>query len=165
MPIPVIRGKVWKFGDNISTDFMMPGFAMGGTAQDRASYCMRANRPEFAQQVQRGDVIVAGRNFGCGSSRPAAANLMTLGVGCVIAESFGRIFFRNSINLGFPVLDCKGIPDAFSEGDVMEADFETAEIKNGTTGKLLRAQPLPDIAKRILVAGGMVALLKEEYKR
>ena len=165
MPIPVIRGKVWKFGDNISTDFMMPGFAMGGTPQERASYCMRANRPEFAQQVQPGDVIVAGRNFGCGSSRPAAANLITLGVGCVIAESFGRIFFRNSINLGFPLLDCRGIQEAFAEGDILEADFETAEIRNLTTGRLLRAQPIPEIAKRILATGGIVALLREEYKK
>jgi 3-isopropylmalate/(R)-2-methylmalate dehydratase small subunit len=90
---------------------------------------------------------------------------MTLGVGCVIAESFGRIFFRNSINLGFPLLDCKGIQDAFAEGDILEANFETAEIKNLTTGKLFRAQPLPEIAQRILVAGGMVALLREEYKK
>jgi 3-isopropylmalate/(R)-2-methylmalate dehydratase small subunit len=165
MAISIIRGKVWKFGDNISTDFMMPGFAQGATPQERAGYCMRANRPEFAQEVKPGDVIVAGRNFGCGSSRPAAANLMTLGVGCVVAESFGRIFFRNSLNLGFPVLDCRGVYEAFSEGDVVEADFATAEIKNLTTGALLKAQPLPEIARRILAAGGIVTLLKEEYKK
>ena len=81
MPIAIIRGKVWKFGDNISTDFMMPGFAQGATPQERAGYCMRANRPEFPRQVQPGDVIVGGRNFGCGSSRPAAATLGRGGAG------------------------------------------------------------------------------------
>lgn len=161
----IIKGKVWKFGDNISTDFMMPSFTQGTTPQEIAGYCMRANRPEFAKEVRPGDAIVAGRNFGCGSSRPAARNLMTLGIGCVIAESFGRIFFRNSMSLGFPLLDCKGVYETFSEGDTLEADFETAEIRNLTTGRVLKGNPIPEIALRILTAGGIVPLLKEEYGR
>jgi len=163
MVVSVTQGKVWKFDDNISTDFMMPGFTRGETPQERAAFCMRANRPEFAREVRPGDVIMAGRNFGCGSSRPAARNLITLGVGCVISESFGRIFFRNSINLGFPVLYCKGIHDAFEEEDTLQANFQTGEVKNLTSGKVLQAEPLPEIALRILNAGGIVALLKEEY--
>ena len=165
MSISIIEGKVWKFDDNISTDFLMPGFARGTTPQEKAAFCMRANRPEFAQEVQPGDVIVAGKNFGCGSSRPAARNLMTLGVSCVIAESFSRIFFRNSVNLGFPVLYCKGVHDAFNEGDILEANFHTADVKNLTSGKVLQAEPLPEIAMSILNAGGVVALLKAEYAK
>ena len=163
MPLSVIQGKVWRFGDNISTDFLMPGFTRGETPQEKATFCMRANRPEFAREVRPGDVIVAGRNFGCGSSRPAARNLITLGVSCVIAESFGRIFFRNSVNLGFPVLYCKGVCDAFEESNVLQVDLLTGEVKNLTSGKALQAEPLPEIAVRILSAGGVVALLKKEY--
>jgi len=163
MAVSVVKGKVWKFGDNISTDFLMPGFTRGETPEERAAFCMRANRPEFAQEVRPGDVIVAGKNFGCGSSRPAARNLITLGVSCVIAESFGRIFFRNSVNLGFPVLYCKGAHDAFEEGDILQADFHTGEVKNMTSGKVLQADPLPEVAMKILDAGGVVALLKQEY--
>ncbi len=163
MALSIVRGKVWKFDDNISTDFLMPGFAQGQTLQEKAAFCMRANRPEFARSVQPGDVIVAGRNFGCGSSRPAARNLMALGVSCVIAESFGRIFFRNSVNLGFPVLYCKGVHDGFNEGDLLEADLQTGEVKNLASGRILRAEPLPEVAMKILTAGGVVDLLKQEY--
>ena len=163
--VSLIEGKVWKYDHNISTDLLMPGFARGDTPQERAAFCMRANRPEFAREVQPGDVIVAGRNFGCGSSRPAARNLLTLGVSCAIAESFSRIFFRNSINLGFPVLYCPGVHDAFDEGDVIQANIQTGEVKNLTSGKALQSEPLPEIAVRILKAGGIEALLKEEYSK
>jgi len=163
MSVSVIKGKVWKFGDEVSTDLLMPGFTRGETPQERAAFCMRANRPEFSREVQPGDVLVAGRNFGCGSSRPAARNLITLGVSCVIAESFGRIFFRNSVNLGFPVLYCRGVYDAFNEGDTLQANFHTGEVKNLTSGKVLQADTLPEVAMRILSAGGVVALLREEY--
>ncbi len=163
MALEVIQGKVWKFDDNISTDFLMPGFTRGSTHEERAAFCMRANRPKFAGVVSRGDVIVAGRNFGCGSSRPAARNLITLGVACVVAESFGRIFFRNSVNIGFPVLYCEGVYDAFGEWDTLEADFQTGRVRNLTTGAELQAEPLPEIAMRILSAGGVIPLLKEEY--
>ncbi len=163
MPKLAAEGKVWKFGDNISTDYIQPGFTRGETAKERAAFCMQAIRPEFSRQVQPGDVIVGGKNFGCGSARPAAQNFLALGVGCAIAESFARLFFRSSVSLGFPVLYCKGIYDAFQEGDVLQADFETGEIRNVTSGQVLRAEPLPDDALRILRGGGIVALLKREY--
>ena len=166
MSLSLAEGKVWKFGDNISTDYMMPGFTPHGvTAQEKASFCMRSIRPEFAKEVQPGDVLVGGKNFGCGSSRPAAENLLTLGVSCVIAESFGRVFFRNSVNLGFPVLICQGIYNAFNEGDLLKADIQTGEITNLATGKMLKAEPLPEVALRILSVGGVIALLKQEYKK
>ena len=165
MPLSVIKGKVWKFGDSISTDLIMPGFTQGDTPQEKATFCMRANRPEFAREVQPGDVIVGGKNFGCGSSRPAAFNFIALGVSCAIAESFGRIFFRNSVNVGFPILYCTGISAAFEEGDILQANFQTGEVKNLTSGKVLQAETLPEVAMRILNAGGVLTLLEEEYRR
>ena len=108
---------------------------------------------------------MAGRNFGCGSSRPSVRNLITLGLSCVIAESFGRIFFRNAVSLGFPVLFCKGVYDAFEEGDILQADFHSGEVKKLTSGKVLQADPLPEVAMRILNAGGIVPLLREEYSQ
>lgn len=160
----IIRGKVWKFGDNISTDYMMPGFARGETDEELAAFCMRAIRPEFSEKVQPGDVIVAGKNFGCGSSRAAARNFITLGVSCAIAESFSRLFFRNSVNLGFPILYCKGVHSAFEEGDILEGDFQAGMVKNVTSGQVLKVEPLPEIALSILNAGGAVALLREECR-
>jgi len=163
MSSDVVRGRVWKFGDNISTDYIKPGFTRGETLEEQAEFCMRAIRPEFAREVKRGDVIVGGRNFGCGSSRPAAQNFLTLGLGCVVAESFSRLFFRSSVNLGFPLLYCRGVHEAFEEKHILEADFRTGEVRNLTTGKVLRAEPLPEVAMKILSAGGVVALLKREY--
>jgi len=165
MALSVIDGKVWKFGDNISTDYLMPGFGKGNTPEETAAFCMRSNRPEFAGAVQRGDIVVAGKNFGCGSARPAAVNLMTLGVSCVIAESFSRIFYRSSISLGFPVLECKDICDVVSEGDRLHVNLETAELKNLTTGKVFKAQLLPEEMMKILSSGGTKALLMAEYGR
>jgi len=162
---PIIEGKVWKFGDNISTDYIKPGFTRGETLAEQATFCMRAIRPEFAQEVKPKDVIVAGKNFGCGSSRPAAENFITLGVGCVIAESFSRLFFRSAISLGFPLLYCKGVYNAFNEGDILQANFQTGEVKNLTSGKVLQADLLPDVAMKILSTGGVVAMLKEERSK
>lgn len=159
----VIKGKVWKFGDNISTDYIKPGFTRGETLEEQATFCMRAIRPEFAREVKPGDVIVGGRNFGCGSSRPAGQNFLTLGVGCVVAESFSRLFFRSSVNLGLPLLYCKGVHDAFKEGDILEANFETGEVKNVTSDTVLQADALPEVAMKMLRAGGVVELLKQEY--
>lgn len=159
------KGSVWKFGDNISTDHIKPGFTRGTTLKEQASYCMQAIRPEFAQKVKPGDVIVGGKNFGCGSSRPAAQNFMTLGISCVVAESFSRLFFRSSINLGFPLLYCRGISEAFAEGDILEANFENGGVKNLTSGKILQAEPLHDIPMQILRAGGVTAMLRNEYQK
>ena len=165
----VVKGKVWKFGNNISTDLMMPGFAVltrpNMKPEEMAKYVMYSNRPGWVEQVKPGDIIVGGKNFGCGSSRPAALALKVLGISCVIAESIGRIFFRNSINLGFPVMIASGITEFFGEDDLIEANFTTGEIKNITTGKTMKAKPLPKNSPpmKILEAGGINALLKKEY--
>jgi 3-isopropylmalate/(R)-2-methylmalate dehydratase small subunit len=163
MALTIIKGRVWKFGDNISTDFMMPSFMQGKIPEERAAFCMRANRPEFARNVRPGDMIVGGKNFGCGSSRPAAENLLALGINCVLAESFGRIFFRNSIGLGLPALICRGIHDAVEEGDVLQVNPRTGEIRNLTQGTMTCMEPLPEVAREILSAGGIVPLLRREY--
>jgi 3-isopropylmalate/(R)-2-methylmalate dehydratase small subunit len=159
----ITRGRAWKFGDNISTDSMMPSFTRGTTAKERASFCMRANRPEFSAAVSPGDVIVGGKNFGCGSSRPVAVNLITLGVSCVVAESFGRIFFRSAIGHGLPVLVCNGIHAMVDEGDLLSINVNNGEITNLTKGTTACAEPLPEIAVNVLSAGGIVPLLKKEY--
>ena len=159
-----VEGKVWKFGDKISTDLMMPGFSRG-TGLERAKYCMRANRPGWSDQVQPGDIVVAGKNFGCGSSRDATANLMLLGIKVVIAESMSRVFFRNSIASGLPVLIAPGIQDLCEEGEVLRIDFAAGRIKNIKSGKTLKFEPLPEDTPpmQILRAGGIMGLLEEEY--
>ncbi|MBN2061467.1 MAG: 3-isopropylmalate dehydratase [Deltaproteobacteria bacterium] len=164
-----IKGKIWKFGDNISTDLMMPAFLIDRDAdinkEERARYCMFSNRPGWAAQVKPEDMIVAGKNFGCGSSRPAAAQLKTLGISIVVAESMSRIFFRNAINLGFPVLICKGILNAFKEGDMAEVEMTSGIIKNLSTGKSLQGETLPADSPpmQVLRAGGILSLLEKKY--
>lgn len=163
-----LRGRVWIFGDNISTDLLMPGFAAMSnpdmSPQESARYCMYSNRPGWAEQVRPGDFIIAGKNFGCGSSRPGSKILKTLGIGAVIAESVSRIFFRNSINLGFPVITCPGIHDAFEEGEELEVDLYAGTIRSTASGKILTGEPLPEGSPpmEILKAGGLLPMLERQ---
>ncbi len=164
-------GKVWKFGDKISTDLMMPGFAVltkpGISDEEASKFCMMANRPGWAQQVQKGDILVGGRNFGCGSSRPAQRMFKALGIPVVVADSTSRLFFRNSIHTGYPVLICPGVSDAFEEGDTAEVDLETGEVKNLTKGTSLKGEALPKGSPpdEILKAGGLEPFLKEVLEK
>ena len=158
----VVDGKVWKFGDDINTDFMAPSFSKG-MEWDKAKKTILHIHEGFTEGVQVGDVIVAGANFGCGSSRQQApANLKMLGIGCVVAESFGRIFFRNSVAIALPVMACPGISDAFEEGDELQLDFENAVVRNKTQGVELQCQKMPEDLLHIVRAGGLMAVLKEE---
>jgi len=158
----VIKGRVWKFGDDINTDYMSPGFVKN-QPWELVKKAILHIHPGFTEGFRPGDVIVAGGNFGCGSSREAApANLKRLEVGCVVAESFGRIFLRNSIAIAFPVLICKGITVAFDEGDQLELDFAQSLVKNISRGTEIRGTPLPPELVRIVAAGGMMQLLKQE---
>jgi len=161
-----ISGKAHIFGDNIDTDQIYPGRYLELTAKsDIASHCMEGVRPGFAREIQEGDIIVAGRNFGCGSSREhAAITLKEAGVGAVVAESFARIFFRNAINLGLPLITCRGISNRIKEGDVLEINLSTGEIKNKTTGESFQGEGLSDFILRILENGGIKPLFKEIYK-
>ena len=158
----IIRGKVWKFGDHINTDYMSPSFGWDEPWEKRKKYILHIHKT-FTEECQPGDVIVAGNNFGCGSSRETApSNLKQLGIGCVVAESFGRIFFRNSIAVALPVMACKGVSSLFAEGDQLELDFEKALVKNLTQNKDIKGPALsPDLIK-IVQAGGILALLKQE---
>lgn len=158
----LIAGKTWKFGDDINTDYMAPGFVKN-QPWELVKKAILHIHPGFTAGFQPGDVIVAGENFGCGSSREAApANLKRLEVGCVVAESFGRIFLRNSIAIAFPVLICKGITQAFEEGDRLELDFDRSLVRNLARGTEIAGTPLPPELVRIVAAGGMMQLLKQE---
>ena len=157
-----ISGRVWKFGDDINTDYMAPGFVKNQPWELVKKAILHVH-PGFTAGYKPGDLIVAGENFGCGSSREAApANLKRLEVGCVVAESFGRIFLRNSIAIAFPVLICKGITQAFEEGEELELDFAQSIVRNRTRGTEIRGTPLPPELVRIVSAGGMMQLLKQE---
>ena len=163
------QGKVWTFDDNVSTDLMMPGLVRSRimSFEDMAPYCMHANRPDWAAQVQTGDIIVAGRNFGCGSSRPAARILQALGISVVVADSLSRLFFRNSVNVGFPVLICPGVSAAFQESHLATVDLETGLVTNLTTGTTLQGEALPSDSPpyQLLKAGGLDPFLKEQVAR
>jgi 3-isopropylmalate/(R)-2-methylmalate dehydratase small subunit len=162
----LIKGKVWTFGDNISTDLLMPTMSMFGKVPEEEikNYCMVAERPDFAKNVKKGDIVVAGRNFGCGSSRPAAQNLLGLGIVCVLADSMAAIFFRNAINLGLTALSIDGVSEIFKEGDEAEINLSTGEVKNLTSGRTIKANPIPEELMNILKAGGIVPFLREEAR-
>ncbi len=156
-----IKGKVWKFGDNVDTDVMAPWTSLGEPWEERRKVILH-NRPGFVDQVEPGDIIVAGENWGCGSSREnAPANLKELGLGAVVAESFGRIYFRNSIAIAFPNVACPGVHEAFDEGDELELDLETATVKNLTRNTVLIGQPYTKEMIQIIKKGGLMNVLKE----
>lgn len=162
----VVKGNAWVFGDNIDTDAILPArYLVYTTEEELAKYAMTGTDPEFPEKAQKGDIIVGGKNFGCGSSREhAPIGLKGLGISLVIAESFARIFYRNSINIGLPLLECKDISKHVSEGDVLEVDLDSGIIKNVTTGVELKGQKLPEFMMEILNDGGLMPHLKKKLK-
>lgn len=155
-------GKAWKFGENLNTDEIIPArYNLTIEEKELAKNVFCEIKPDFAKKVQPGDVIVAGNNFGCGSSREhAPVAIKGSGAACVIAGSYGRIFFRNAINIGLPILEC---PEAFAgieEGDEVEVDLGTGQIRNLTHGTTFQARPLPPFVLKIAAAGGIVKFLK-----
>ncbi|TCL38862.1 3-isopropylmalate/(R)-2-methylmalate dehydratase small subunit [Anaerospora hongkongensis] len=165
--INVVEGRVWKFGDDLSTDLMMPASVMHGKVpkEKMKDHCMEANRPEFASSVVPGDILVAGKNCGCGSSRPASDRLKELGLSCIIAESFSAIFFRNSVSIGLPAIEVKGIAEFLADGDKAKVDFAAGSITNITTGKTLPFAPFPEEFSNLLSCGGVINLLKKEKEQ
>ena len=158
----IISGKVWKFGDDVNTDYMHPAFGRGDPWEQRKRYILHIHK-RFTEEARPGDVIVAGKNFGCGSSREGApANLKRLGIGCVAAESFGRIFFRNCIAVALPVIACRGVSELFSEENHLQLDFEKALLKNLTTGRAIQGPPLSPDLIAIVREGGILELLKKQ---
>ncbi|HIP91038.1 MAG TPA: 3-isopropylmalate dehydratase small subunit [Methanothermococcus okinawensis] len=158
-----IEGRAWVFGDNIDTDAILPArYLVYTTEEELAKYAMTGIDPEFPKKAKKGDIIVGGKNFGSGSSREhAPMGLKGLGISLVIAESFARIFYRNAINIGLPLLECKGIREHVKDGDVLRVDFNRGVVKNLTTGVELKAQKLPDFMMEILKDGGLIPYLKK----
>jgi 3-isopropylmalate/(R)-2-methylmalate dehydratase small subunit len=157
-------GKAWVFGDNVDTDQIAPGkYLTMITAEELGKVVLEGARPEFAKNVKKGDLIVAGRNFGCGSSREhAPVGIKGAGVPVVLAESFARIFYRNAINVGLPVLEVADVHKNVREGDRLEIDLRTGLITNATKGETYEAVPLSDKAMSILSAGGLVEVTKQK---
>ena len=158
------KGTVFKYPDNVDTDVIIPArYLNTANAQELAQHCMEDIDASFVKKVQPGDVIVAGWNFGCGSSREHAPLVIkTCKTGCVIAKSYARIFYRNAINIGLPILECPEAVDGISAGDTVEVDFDTGIISNITTGKTYKAQHCPHIIPQIRTKGGLIASHKEE---
>jgi len=155
-------GRVWKYGDDINTDVIIPARYLFTTdPAELAAHCMEDLDPSFAGKVRPGDVIVAGRNFGCGSSREhAPVAIRAAGVACVIAVSFARIFYRNAINVGLPILECPEAVAALQDGDEVEVDVAAGTIRRVATGETFQAAPFPPFMQEILRCGGLV-----EYAR
>jgi len=156
--------KAFKFGDDVNTDAIIPApYLVTTDPKELGSHCMEgSDQPDFVQKVAKGDVVVAGENFGCGSSREhAPVALIGAGVSCVIAKSFARIFFRNAINIGLPLLECPEAADGISAGDEVATDLGAGTIRNVTTGGTFHAQPMPDFMQAIFDAGGLVEFAKQ----
>lgn len=153
------KGKTFKYGDNVDTDVIIPArYLNTSDAKELAQHCMEDIDTEFVGKVSSGDVIVAGWNFGCGSSREHAPLVIkTCGVGCVIAKSFARIFYRNAINIGLPILECIEAAEEIKADDVVSVDFSTGIITNQTSGKTYQAEPFPEFIQNIISAGGLLA--------
>ncbi len=159
-----IVGRVWKFGDNVNTDVIIPTSAISSTSDpdELAKHTLEPIFPDFSKKVKPGDIIVAGKNFGYGSSRQQASTVFKhLGVGAIVAESFARIFFRNSINLGLHVILCKDITRKVEQGEVLEVNPITGDIKNLTTGATFKSPPIPLFALEIIRDGGLIPHLKK----
>jgi 3-isopropylmalate/(R)-2-methylmalate dehydratase small subunit len=161
----VIEGKAFVFGANIDTDQIYPGRYLELTdAHEVARHTMEGIDPEFVKEFQPGDIVVASTNFGCGSSREhAAVALKAVGIGAILADSFGRIFYRNAINLGIPLLVCPHIRDRVEKGDKIKIDLSTGQVTNETTGVTTQAQPLSDYVLKILESGGIKPLIRKQY--
>ena len=157
------KGKAFKYPDNVDTDVIIPArYLNTSDANELAKHCMEDIDAEFVKNVQKGDIMVAGWNFGCGSSREHAPLVIkTCGTGCVIAKSFARIFYRNAINIGLAILECPEAVDGISAGDEVEVDFDTGVITDITTGKTYQAQPFPEFIQNIISAGGLLKSLKK----
>ena len=157
------QGHAFKYPDNVDTDVIIPArYLNTPNAQDLAKHCMEDIDTTFVSKVQPGDIMVAGWNFGCGSSREhAPLAIKTCGTGCVIAKSFARIFYRNAINIGMPILECEQAAEEIQAGDTVSIDFDTGVISDLTTGKTYRAEPFPEFIQNIIRKGGLLASLQE----
>jgi len=156
------QGRVWKYGDNVDTDVIIPArYLNDSNPAALAAHCMEDLDSTFATGVRKGDIVVAGANFGCGSSREhAPLAIKAAGVSCVIAASFARIFYRNAINIGLPILECPAAAAAAAKGDEIAVDYESGTVKNRSKGTTYAAAPFPPFLRKLIASGGLV-----EYER
>ena len=161
-----MKGRVWKFGDNIDTDLIIPArYLNTSDPKELAEHCMEDTDPKWVNKKQHGDFIVAGENFGCGSSREhAPIAIKTAGVQAVIAKSFARIFYRNAINIGLPILESKEAADEIREGDKIEVNLAKGEIKNLSSKMVYLAQPFPAFMQKLIKAGGLINYIKKSRR-
>ena len=159
--------KVFKYGDNVDTDVIIPArYLNAPSPEDLAKHCMEDIDVDFVNEVKKGDIMVAGANFGCGSSREhAPIAIRASGISCVIAKSFARIFYRNSINIGFPILECPEAVDKINKGDDVSVDFETGIITNHTTNETFKATAFPPFINGIIQNGGLLNYIKAKQER
>ena len=157
----VFEGRCWKFGHNIPTDAITPTHVMFKTAREMAAFVLETVHPEFPKHVQPGDILVAGRNFGCSSGRALAAKaLQATGIGCVVAELIARTFYRNGHEIGLPLLELAGVSALVEDGDRLRVDIRAATLENLTSGKSLQGQPPAEFLLEMVAAGGLIPLLK-----
>lgn len=156
------RGRTWIFDDDINTDLILPIRAYYLPVEEQPSYVFSANRPGWVELVKAGDIIVGGKNFGVGSSRPAPRSLKNLGIGGLIAESINGLFYRNCVNWGFPAMECPGVHDAFAEGEEAEMSFDQFTVRNVSQGTTLKGQHAPASLLDLMDAGGIYPLLERE---
>ena len=154
----IFKGKVWKFGDDINTDEIIPAkYLVTTDAKELGAHCLEGIDAEFSKKVSKGDIIVAGRNFGCGSSREhAPLSIKGCGASCVIAESFARIFFRNCINMGLPIFESKEAFRRIEIGDEVEVNAAKGEIRNLTKDEIYKSKPMPKFMQELIKAGGLM---------
>ncbi|RLA86057.1 MAG: 3-isopropylmalate dehydratase small subunit [Deltaproteobacteria bacterium] len=152
------RGRVWKFGDNVDTDLIIPArYLDTSDPKELASHLMEPVDPQFSEKVKEGDILVAGRNFGCGSSREhAPVAIRGAGISCVVAKSFARIFYRNAFNTGLPILEAPEAAEEAQEGDILEVDLGEGKVRNLSQGKEYRAKPLPPFMQELIRDGGLM---------
>ena len=161
------HGKAFVFGSDVNTDVILPGKYLNVTdPKELASHCMESEDPDFVKKVRPGDIMVAHRNFGCGSSREhAPLSIKYLGISCVIASTFARIFFRNALNIGLPILECDEAAQNIHEGDTVSVDFQTGVITNETTGQSFQAEPFPPFMQNLIACGGLVNYSKAKIEK
>ena len=152
------EGHVFKYGENVDTDVIIPArYLNATTGEELRKHCMEDIDQEFVKKVQKGDIIVARKNFGCGSSREhAPLAIKSCGVSCVIADTFARIFFRNSIDIGLPIIECPEAAEKINAGDEVEVDFDSGRITDKTTGESFMGHPFPEFMQKIINAGGLI---------
>lgn len=160
------KGRAWLFGDNIDTDAIIPArYLNTSDASELAKHCMEDADPNFVRRMNAGDIIVAGKNFGCGSSREhAPLAIKSAGISCVVAESFARIFYRNAFNMGLPILECAAMNGKIKDGDEITVDLAQGIIENHSTGEVFRAEPIPPFMQELIESGGLIPYVKKRLK-